>query len=614
VRSLTVAVVLVCATLPPATSSAQARAASKDTEKKDGEYSTVVRGQRNKPRDESTATSTIPGAVLRESARPSLVEAVAQEAPWVQVTSRGAGLHGIGQGASGAIRMRGLGGSPNTQVLVVQDGVPDYQGIFGHPMPDTYVPDLLESVQVIPGGDSVLYGTNALGGVIQLHSRWRREPGLEAHLKAGYGSFGTLLVQPAVLGRWRSWDAVASFHQERSGGHRQGAGGTVEGGQLGARVMLGSWARLTVRGRVAHLHGWDPGPVTHPYADHTFDALRGGGSVTFEHLHDRLSGRAVLFASVGRHELYDGFRSLDVTDGAILEENWRPHRTVELLGGLSLDHVDGKVSNRISGEVQKVSALFTAAPYQQVSFRPFRRWLLTAGAREVISPTYGFVFLWKAGSTLALWRGARLRARYATNFRQPTIRERYLPYPVANPGLRPERSASLEGGLSQRVGRHLEGELTVFRTDAQDLIKTFGNWPAAEVVNIDRVVFWGVEALVRLRAVGPFSFTFGGTALRVGRYTKQNPSAKLDGSLSFDRGPVHAALTGQWVSGLTMNDYGRDPIGDVFFLDLEGRYRLPRFHVDVFLILRNLTNRENAFLAGYPLPRFHAFGGLEVHL
>ncbi len=575
---------------------------------------TVVRGKRNRPKDESAAQTTIPGAVLRASPRPSLLEAVAREAPWVQVSSRGAGLHGIAEGSSGAIRMRGLGGSPNTQVLVVQDGVPDYQGIFGHPLPDTCLPDLLESVEVIPGGDSVLYGTNALGGVLELRSRWRREPGVEAHLKAGYGSFATSLLQPTALARVGRWDVAASFHDQRSDGHRRGAGGVLDAGQLGARVTLGSWGRLTVRGRLAHLSGWDPGPVTHPALDHAFDALRGGGAVTLEHFHDRLSGRVILHASVGRHELYDGFRGVDVSDGASVEERFRPHRTLELLGGLAFDHLDGSVRNRISGAIQTVSPLVTVAPYQQASWRPLRRWLLIAGARQVLSPTYGAVLLYKVGSTFAPWRGAQLRVRYATSFRQPTIRERYLPYPVANPDLRPERAASLEGGLRQRAGRHLEGELTLFRTDARDLIKTFGVWPAAEVINIDRVSFWGLEGAVRLRALGPFAVRLGGTALRVGRYTKQNPSARLEGELAFERGPLHASLGVTWVSGLYMNNYGRDPLGDLFQLDLETRARLPRFHVDLFLVLRNLTNRENAFLAGYPLPRLHAFGGLEVHL
>jgi outer membrane cobalamin receptor len=166
----------------------------------------VITADKIEKEDKTSDAQTIKGDDLRQSSRPSLLEAVAQEAPWVFVPSRGVGVHGFSSGASGGIHMRGLGGSPNTQVLVVHDGIPDYQGIFGHPLPDAYVPDLIEEVRVIAGGDSVLFGTNALGGVIELKSRWRSAPGTEAHYRTGYGSFQSLVVQPVFLAKLGKWD------------------------------------------------------------------------------------------------------------------------------------------------------------------------------------------------------------------------------------------------------------------------------------------------------------------------------------------------------------------------------------------------------------------------
>jgi outer membrane receptor protein involved in Fe transport len=574
----------------------------------------VITADKIEKEDRTTDAHSIEGEELRKSPRPSLLEAVAQEAPWVFVSSRGVGVHGIASGASGGIHIRGLGGSPNTQVLVVQDGIPDYQGVFGHPLPDAYVPDLIDEVRVVAGGDSVLFGTNAMGGVIELKSRWRTAPGIEAHFRTGYGSYQSLVVQPVFLGKFGKWDLAASFHGKSSDGHRPGAGGDLQVGQAGARVWLSDKGRLSLRLKVTHINGADPGPVTHPNPDNWFDALRLNASALFEYFQNGMEWRAAAFASMGRHALYDGFLGYDLVAGAYLENCWKLNRSLDLLLGASFDHVDGWVENRIEGEEETVEGLSNLAVYQQATWRPLDWLSLVAGTREVFSFEYGFLFLYKAGAGAELWPGGTLRARYSANFRQPTIRERYLPYQVANPDLKPETSKTADVGFVQRLDDWLQVQLTFFVTEADNFIKYFGSWPTAEVVNIDRVTFPGVEGLVRLRKLGPFSFSLGGTWMEVGRYTKQNPSFKLDGRLTFTLGDFKAALSGEWVTGLYQNNYSRDPLDDVFFLDLDLRYAFEEIGLALFLIARNLTDHGYAYIDRYPMPGFHLFGGLEVSL
>jgi len=70
------------------------------------------------------------------------------------------------------------------------------------------------------------------------------------------------------------------------------------------------------------------------------------------------------------------------------------------------------------------------------------------GARELYSSRYGSVPLYKAGARVDLGRGFSLHSRVSRNFRQPTMSELYLPYPVANPDLKPEYALNSDLGAT----------------------------------------------------------------------------------------------------------------------------------------------------------------------
>ena len=93
-----------------------------------------VVGTKKPHSDRSADSVVVRRATLQRSASATTLEALSQQAADVYVTSRGGGIHGVASGASGGVHIRGLGGSPNAQIVVVEDGVADYQAIFGHPI------------------------------------------------------------------------------------------------------------------------------------------------------------------------------------------------------------------------------------------------------------------------------------------------------------------------------------------------------------------------------------------------------------------------------------------------------------------------------------------------
>ncbi|MDD5222638.1 MAG: TonB-dependent receptor [bacterium] len=578
-----------------------------------------ILGRKPISKDKTEDSTQVSGQKLRDSPRPSTLEALSQEAADVYVSGRGA-MHGVSSGASGGIHIRGFGGSPNSQVLMVEDGVPDYQGIFGHPIPDAYVPFLIDEVLVIKGGDSVLYGTNAMGGAILIRNRWREREGYEFLDDSAFGSYSTLRESLSMLGRSGPWDTAAAFTALSTQGHRKGMDGDETIGEAAVQYRRPDYL-LAIRDKLVHLDGADPGPATHPTPDHRFDVWRNNASINITKDTESVHLTAIPYINFGVHRLYDGFYSRDYVGGGKAEADWKIRRSVEALIGLATEQVEGKVKNRISDEKSPVKGSNNTSLYHQLSLWPVGPITLVLGAREFWSSKYGFAFLYKAGGRWEITDGLFLRARVARNFRQPTIRELYLPFPTANPALKPEFSRNWDFGGGWESGR-LEISCMGYVSEADNLIKYFGVWPSAEVVNIDHITIPGVEASVGLKRLGPVSLFITGDWQDIGRYTRQNPDGKLDFTLEagkdFSEHFLGGSLSGEWVHGLYMADYSRQPINDVFTMDLAFRYRYDLrergLTLEPYLFLRNFLDRKYAYIKDYPMPGFNILIGLKMEI
>ena len=117
----------------------------------------VVTGTRNEVdiRHLPMTVTVVGQQKLIEQNHQSILPAVMQQVPGLFVTSRAVMGYGVSGGGSGAINIRGIGGTPNTDVLVLIDGHPQYQGIFGHPISDSYQTMMTERVEVLRGPASV---------------------------------------------------------------------------------------------------------------------------------------------------------------------------------------------------------------------------------------------------------------------------------------------------------------------------------------------------------------------------------------------------------------------------------------------------------------------------
>ena len=82
--------------------------------------------------------SVISGKQIEERIQPSLLPLLTEEVPGLFITQRGVMGYGVANGSAGGMSIRGIGGAPTAGVLILIDGHPQYMGLMGHPLADSY--------------------------------------------------------------------------------------------------------------------------------------------------------------------------------------------------------------------------------------------------------------------------------------------------------------------------------------------------------------------------------------------------------------------------------------------------------------------------------------------
>jgi outer membrane receptor protein involved in Fe transport len=567
--------------------------------------SIVVEAERHDTAADPTANRTvIEGDTLRRAPAPTLLEAVAAHTPGLHTTTTGTGLLGVGPGSMGGITLRGLGGSPTTGVLTVLDGVPVMQGLFGHPVPDFLTPGAVQQVAVTPGGDSVRYGSGALGGVIRLDSRWRDEPGTGVRGQVGLGAFQTVRARGGLWSRRGAWDGLASVDLLQTAGPREGAGGQRWSAQTAGRWRGPGGLTLVARAWGGRIRSADPGHIDRPTPEAGVVADRAGVSAGLTRPLGPGTLRVRAWSTGGVHRFADRSRVRDLTAGAYAEQEQPLVKGLRVIAGVWADARAGQW-RRSEGGTQRIPTEESLAAYGELQVTPHERLTLLGGARVAWLDGRDLRVPFKAGLRWAPHPDWHVRLRHADNVRVPTLAERYLPLPVANPALPPEAASVSELAIGW-VRPSAQLGVAGFRTVGRDGIRVFGVPPYAERVAIDRVEVLGLEAE---GAVRPLSWLEAQGQLTVhapGRFTRQLPSRLATVRLRIVDERADLGLSARHLGGLYAANYQREALPDLWDVSARASWTLPGRPLRLTLIARNLLDRANATLPGYPSAPRHA--------
>lgn len=270
----------------------------------------VVTGTRNETdvRHLPMTISVVGRQQIEKRYEPSLLPLLTEQVPGLFTTSRGIMGYGVSTGAAGGMSLRGIGGSPTAGLLVLIDGHPQYMGLMGHPIADAYQSMMAEKVEVLRGPASVLYGSNAMGGVINIVTRRQQEEGVKTNMQVGYGSYNTLQTEFSNRVKKGRFSSVVTGSYNRTDGHRPDMGFEQYGGYAKLGYDISSFWKVWGDVNVTHFNASNPGTIQVPLIDNDSRITRGMTSFALENHYEKTSGGLSFFYNWGRHKINDGYQ------------------------------------------------------------------------------------------------------------------------------------------------------------------------------------------------------------------------------------------------------------------------------------------------------------------
>jgi iron complex outermembrane receptor protein len=533
--------------------------------------------------------------------------------PGLFVTERGVLGYGVSTGAAGGISIRGAGGSPTTDVLVLTDGRPQMMGLMGHPLSDTYVTAGVERVEVIRGPASLLHGTNAMGGVINIISSPIPGGGWNADVSAAGGNHGTYRLEGGVALGGRQGGVAIRGSRNETAGHRPYSSFKINNGSIRGSLAFSPEYVLSTDASVSGFRTYDPGPVAAPRVNNWVDIIRGSSGFALENRHANVQGALKAYFNFGVHDIYDGFHSTDNNIGVMLYQGITLGGGTILTAGVEYMDYGGEAYNTKTSINYGTHRQSESGLYALVQQEVFSAATVNAGLRLNNSNVYGSFLVPQFGVSWRIDAMTTLRGSAAQGFRSPTIRERYL-FPAPNPDLDPELMWNYEVGLLRAFGEVVTLEFTAFQSEGKNIIRIEGFFPNLRLLNSGAFVHRGVELSgnVRLTSSIASELTYG--YLDAGEQTVASPRHKLYAGLYYARGMLAVNAGVQYVAGLYGADRSQIALPD--YLLLQGRITVtPLPRMSLFISGENLFNRSYMTMAGYPMPGRTVIGGVrwEMH-
>lgn len=561
--------------------------------------------------------------VIDKSTESNLLPILENRIPGMFVTERGIAGYGVSGGAAGSVSIRGVGGG--NKVLFLIDGQPQWAGVFGHSLPDTYVTNDVQRVEVVSGPSSLLYGSGAMGGSVNLITRRASGDGFSGSLRAMAGSYGTQKYGARGGCKTGGLRAYAAASYESSDGNRRGMGYWLANQYASVSYDLSSHWEIGANLILTETKAKNPGSI---YREMPLGMwakqLRTTASVFVKNRYDISSGGLQAYYNWGKHDIDDGldshnlprtylFHSKDYNMGVTLYQTVRPWTGNDLSLGVDFKHWGGRAYNTDKTDGTEspivdrhVNEIGGYAMMQQAFWSD--RLSLNAGVRLEHSSQFGNEWVPQAGFILRPLPASRMKFSYGRGFRSPTIRELYM-YAPRNPDLVPESMDSYEVELRQwLLGGKLNAGLSLYYINGDNMIQTVMVDGTPRNVNTGRFINKGFEIDATYDIDSDWSVTANYAYLHTATRIVGAPKNRIFGEVAYTPGRWQFSLDVMSIFGLNTEETKEN----YTLLNARAAYTFNLSKpLTIFVKGENLTATRYQINYGFPMPRATVMAGLE---
>ena len=571
--------------------------------------------------------NVIDSTVIERSAESSLLPILVNQVPGLFVTERGFAGYGVSGGSAGAVNIRGVG--QGNKVLFLIDGQPQWAGVFGHSLPDTYVANGVERVEVVKGPSSLLYGSNAMGGSVNIITSRAKTDGVSGRARAMFGSFTTEKFAVATNVRKGRFGASVSGQLDRSNGNRKGSEFWLANEfiqlQYSASDNWETGANVTMSQTKAH----NPGTLQSPLENMWTNLQRGTASVYAKNHYGKVNGGVQGYINWGRNKVDDGnapdaaprdylFNSTDYNMGFTIYETLNMWKGSDISLGVDFVHWGGHNWNTSKADPSQRSSEFReheneVAGYVMAQQGFFGDILsVNAGVRLQHSSQYGNEWVPQAGFIVKPLAGSSVKFSFGKGFRAPNLRELYL-YAPANPDLKPEYLYNYEVSLRQSLlGGRLNMGLALYYIDGKNMIQTQRIDGRPKNMNTGEFTNKGFEIDAAYAIDSRWSAGMNYSYLHTDRPLLSAPQNKLNAEVNFRPGDFHFTLESNTIWSLITSE---EPLKkqDYSLLNLRAAYTMTsRVPVTYSIKVDNIFNKHYDIIYGCPMPGVTFMGGVEI--
>lgn len=544
--------------------------------------------------------------------------------PGVTVTRNG------GVGGFTGVRIRGADAE---QTLVVIDGVRvnDPSSPGGGFDFANLLSSSVERIEVLRGPNSVPWGSQAIGGVVNIVTGQPRD-GLQARAAAEYGYADTGFLNAGISGARGGLSGALSGGYLRSDGISTAASGTERDGyrQYGASGRLGYEAvpgvGVDLRGYYAdsrtELDGFPAPSFTLGDTDEysTTRELYGYAGLHANLADGRATNRiAFTIADVDRDN-YDpasgpepSFIGRGRSERYEYQGDFRPLDAVRIVAGAEHE------TSRYADDIESYSVGVTSV-YGELILKPVAGLTVSGGIRNDDHDAYGSQTTLGADAALALPTGTTLRASYGEGFKAPTLYQLYGPFGFAD--LVPETARNYDAGIEQSF---IEGRA---RVSATYFNRRTSNQIDFDLVsftyaNIARTRAQGVELTLALRPVDALNLTANYSYIDsenrsdganrgndLARRPRETLSATVDYRFPFG---VSVGATVSHVGDSFDDAANRSRLDGYVLASIRGELPIGE-RLAIYARVDNLTDQRYQVVRGYGTYGRAAYGGVRVRL